>query len=206
MKGLKTCTSENALSDLSHKPSAQMSSLVLSIFAVCSWKCSLLSFASWVPGKRCGTPEREAQQSDRASRCDGGWEKLLCCSLRCVPLRMHSHKCSWSVGRVVEGSLSEHSLMQTKAHVLDGQCSQPGRGTFFHSTRERSFLACSEDFLQILQVIFLSLPFFPLQNVSAFSQLLLSGSVVLGDLVYLSTIICLNIIHIQIVKYFIVYV
>ena len=44
-KGLKIRTSKNALSDLSQKPSALTSSLALSsVFAVCSWKCSLSSF------------------------------------------------------------------------------------------------------------------------------------------------------------------
>ena len=130
------------------------------------WSVHYWAFASWVPGKCCGTPEREAQQSDCKSRCDGGWEKLLCCSLRRVPLRMHFHKCSCSARRVEsshpeEYSISECSLMQSKARVFDGHCSQPGGGAFLSSERMRSLLACSDDFLQILQVIFLSLPFLP---------------------------------------------
>ena len=70
------------------------------IYAGWAFKCSYGKFASWVLSKHYGTPEWEAQRSDHECHCDGGWEKLLCCSLRCVPLRMLFHKCSWSPRKV----------------------------------------------------------------------------------------------------------
>ena len=102
----------------------------------------------------------------------------------CIPTNAVGWQERWCPAIPEEDCVSECSLMQGEAHVLDGQCCQPGGGAFLPGKRwDLCWLAERTSFRFCRSSFCLYLPFLTLQNVSAFSDLLLSGSAVLGDLV-----------------------